>query len=64
MKIEIEGKIIQIDPSGQGHAWQTATEETCPADVQQEIAAEIIDGQQSQRTQAYVASNGLHYRWD
>lgn len=60
--MEIEGKLIQVDASGQGHAWQVADEDSCPANVQQEIAAEILDGKQDECSK-FVATNGLHYRW-
>ncbi len=60
--MEIESKLIQVDPSGQGHAGRTADEESCPANGQAEIAAEIIDGRKSECAD-YRASNGLHYRW-
>jgi hypothetical protein len=60
--MEIENKLIQIDTSGQGHAWRIADEDNCPANVQAEITAEIIDGKVSE-TRDYVASNGIHYRW-
>lgn len=58
----IEGRSIETDPSGQGHAWRAADEDTCPANIRQEIACEIIDGKVSE-TSDYVASNGQHYRW-
>jgi hypothetical protein len=60
--MEIENKLIQIDTSGQGHAWRTADEDNCPANVHAEIAAEIIDGGQTECAN-YRASNGLSYRW-
>lgn len=60
--MEIESKLIQIDRSGQGHAWRDADEDSCPANIQAEIAAEIIDGKQAE-CQDYVAKNGCHYRW-
>lgn len=61
-KMEIENKTIQVDISGAGQGWRVADEDLCPANVQQEIAAEIIDGKVSE-TRDYVASNGVHYRW-
>lgn len=61
-QIKIEAKTIQIDHSGQGHAWRNADEDNCPADVQGEIAAEILDGG-SEECRDFIASNGLHYRW-
>lgn len=53
---------IQIDLSGQGHAWRAIDEDNCPASIRAEIDAEIIDGGR-EACQDYVASNGLHYRW-
>lgn len=47
---------------GVGHNWQPATEDNCPASIQEEIAGEIIDGGQSE-CDDFVASNGQHYRW-
>jgi hypothetical protein len=61
-KMEIESKLIQVDASGAGQGWRVADEDSCPANVQQEIASEIIDGKVSE-TSDYVASNGVHYRW-
>ena len=62
VQIEIQGQSIQYDPSGVGHAWRAATEIDCPASIQEEIAAEIVDGKNENRDD-YVASNGVHYRW-
>jgi len=56
------GKTIQHDRSGQGHAWRTIAASDLPANVAEEIAAEIIDSKQ-ETCSRYVASNGLHYRW-
>jgi hypothetical protein len=60
--LRIEGSAIQVDPSGKGHAWQTADEDTCPANIQAEIAAEIIDGGRTDCAE-YFGSNGMSYRW-
>lgn len=60
--MEIENKTIQVDTSGAGQGWRVADENSCPANVQQEIAAEIIDGKVTE-TRDYLASNGIHYRW-
>lgn len=60
--MEIENKSIQVDASGQGHAWRTATEDSCPANIQAEIAAEILDGGQ-ETSDGFTASNGQRYRW-
>jgi hypothetical protein len=51
---------IQHDPSGAGHTWRDVY--SLPADIREEIAAEIIDGKQ-ETCGDYVASNGQHYRW-
>jgi hypothetical protein len=61
-QINVCGKSIQYDKSGVGHAWVAATDSDCPASIQEEIAAEIIDGKQGE-CEDYVASNGQHYRW-
>lgn len=54
---------VQIDRSnGQGHCWKPADEIDLPADIREEIAAEIIDGKR-EHCGDYVASNGQHYRW-
>jgi hypothetical protein len=58
----IAGRQIQYDNSGVGHNYRNIDASNIPADVREEIAAEIIDGKQSQCEQ-YVASNGCHYRW-
>ena len=56
------GKTIKHDNSGVGHNWRTIDASDIPADIREEIAAEIIDGNQDTRSQ-YTASNGLSYRW-
>jgi hypothetical protein len=55
-------RAVQIDLSGQGHAWRTPTADELGADVRLEIEAEILDGGRD-TCEDYVASNGLHYRW-
>ena len=63
MTTTIETKLagVQWDKSGgQGHCWVTAAD--LPADIREEIAAEIIDGKQ-ESCDDYTASNGQHYRW-
>lgn len=60
--IEIEGHTIQVDRSGVGHNWRNVAADEIPANILEEIAAEIIDGGVP-ATECYVASNGLHYRW-
>jgi hypothetical protein len=56
------GTQIQHDNSGVGHNWRNIDANDLPADIREEIAAEIIDGKQ-ESCEKYVASNGLHYRW-
>ena len=56
------GVAIQYDPSGVGHAWRPLDADSLPADIAEEIAAEIIDGKQS-HCDDYRATNGRHYRW-
>ena len=56
------GNQIQHDASGVGHCWRNIDAQNIPADVAEEIAAEIIDGGLSD-CDGFVASNGLHYRW-
>lgn len=53
---------IQIDRSGQGHCWRNIDAEDIPADIREEIAAEILDGGKDE-CEDYVATNGQHYRW-
>ena len=56
------GATIQQDMSGVGHCWRTLDAESIPADIQEEIAAEILDdGKES--CEDYLATNGIHYRW-
>lgn len=62
-EMKIEGKKIEVDASGVGQGWCPASEDDCPADVQEEIAAEIIDGKVSE-CRDYKASNDMHYRWE
>lgn len=62
-QIEIAGTAIRYDASnGQGHKWVAATADNCPANVVEEIAAEILDND-ARMCRDYVASNGQHYRW-
>ena len=53
---------IQHDASGVGHCWRDIDAADIPADIREEICAEIIDGRKSS-CRCYVATNGLHYRW-
>ena len=57
----IAGCQVQIDRSGVGHNWRDA--EDIPDKIREEIAAEILDGGKDE-CEDYVASNGLHYRWE
>lgn len=52
----ILGNTIQHDSSGVGHAWRTIDARDLPADVAEEIAAEIEDGE-CDECDDYVASN-------
>lgn len=61
-QIEIDGCKVGYDNSGVGHNWQPATEDNCPANIQEEIAGEIIDGGQRE-CDDFVGGNGEHYRW-
>lgn len=61
-QLKVCGKTIQHDKSGVGHCWVAADEFNCPADVQEDIAAEIVDGE-NDTCDDYIASNGQHYRW-
>lgn len=53
---------IQHDNSGIGHNWRNIDSDDIPADIREEIAAEILDGGKDE-CKDYVATNGLHYRW-
>jgi len=53
---------IQYDKSSVGHCWVAATEIDCPADIQEEIAGEIVDGKIT-KCSGFVATNAAHYRW-
>lgn len=54
-------KQVQIDRSGQGHAWRDVSADDLPASIREEIEGEIIDGKKE--SGQIVASNGQHYRW-
>jgi hypothetical protein len=56
------GNQVQYDNSGVGHNWRNISREDIPADIVEEIAAEISDGGKD-ACEDYVASNGCHYRW-
>jgi hypothetical protein len=60
--VTVCGCEIHVDKSGVGHCWAPATEYDCPANIQEEIAAKILDGRHDD-CDAYVASNGMFYRW-
>jgi hypothetical protein len=66
MQNEIEtticGETIQFDNSAVGHNWRDIDANDIPADVREEIAAEILDGGK-ESCEDYTATNGLHYRW-
>ena len=61
-QIKIKGISIQHDKSGAGHCWVAADSDNCPPSIEEEIAAENIDGKVKE-TEDFVASNGQHYRW-
>lgn len=61
-QVVVCGRKIQYDKSGVGHCWVPAEEVDCPPSIQEEIAAEIIDGGKD-KCQRYRASNGVYYRW-
>ena len=56
------GNQIQHDNSGVGHNWRNIDASDIPANIREEIEAEIIDGGKKE-CEKYVATNGLHYRW-
>lgn len=56
------GNVIKHDNSGVGHNWRRIDASEIPADIREEIAAEIIDGKKS-TCECYTASNGLNYQW-
>lgn len=56
------GHTIQEDRSGVGHCWQSVSANDIPANIVEEIAAEIIDGG-LESCEDYTATNGMHYRW-
>lgn len=61
--IEICGNEIQIDLSGsQGHSWAACDDLDCPPSIQEEIAAEMLDGGK-ESCDGYRATNGQIYRW-
>lgn len=61
--IEVAGCPIQYDKSGVGHCWTYVTDSVdCPVSIQEEIAAEIIDGG-NESCDGFRASNGFCYRW-
>lgn len=60
--VRVVGSGIQCDRSGIGNCWVDATEDDCPANIQEEIAAEILDGGH-EVSECFRASNGVWYRW-
>jgi hypothetical protein len=56
----VNGTRVQWDAScGRGHCWRNVA---VPADIAEEIAAEMIDSGQD-HCGSYRASNGQFYRW-
>jgi hypothetical protein len=54
---------IQQDASGgQGHCWRNVDADDIPANIREEIEAEMLDGGREGHPD-YTASNGQHYRW-
>ncbi len=54
---------VWFDPSGgQWHRAVDATPENTPANIADEIAAEILDGGKTY-CESFRASNGQYYRW-
>jgi len=62
MTTTICGKTIKHDNSNVGHNCRTISADEIPANIREEIAAEILDGGKNHCDQ-YTASNGLSYRW-
>ena len=56
------GTQIQVDRSGQGHAWRNIDARDIPHAVREEIEGEILDGGKEE-VDEFVASNGARYRW-
>lgn len=61
-EVTICGKNIQHDNSGVGHNWRTIDASDIPADIRDDIAAEMIEGKKN-KSAKYIAANGLWYRW-
>jgi len=62
MNTTICGITIKHDDSNVGQNWRTISASDIPANICEEIAAEIIDGGKATCSR-YTASNGLSYRW-
>ena len=58
----VAGHQIQIDRSGQGHAWRNVNADEIPSQVREEIEGEVIDGKKGS-CETFTASNGQNYRW-
>jgi len=56
------GITIWHDSSNVGQNWRTIDCRDIPANIREEIAAEILDGGKNHCDQ-FTASNGLSYRW-
>jgi len=54
-------RIMQHDPSGQGHAWRALDVDGVPANIAEELACWVLEDDPEDGAQ-YIASNGLHYR--
>jgi len=62
MNTTICGITIKHDNSNVGQNWRTINASDIPANICEEIAAEIIDGGKNHCDQ-FTASNGFSYRW-
>lgn len=61
--MELIQKVVWFSKAGSGLTnWVLADSDNCPANIQQEIAAEILDGGVHE-TNSFRASNGCYYRW-
>lgn len=54
--------IVQDASGGQGHCWDTIHADDIPHNIAEEIACEMIDGEQ-EACDDYLAGNGQHYAW-
>lgn len=62
-RLHVGNESVQVQLDHGGNDWRNISADDLPPDVREEIAAEIVDGNNEVAYPPYVATNGLRYRW-